>query len=175
LGEGKRITSDNVVLRKVIGGWQVGSILTFGDGTPTNVGTIGDNAGLNQLGSYPNASGISPFPETRTPQRFWIREAIDTTAAELAWLPGNVGRNVLIKPGTRQWDFSAVKRTSIREGHSLEFRMEAFNAGNHPNWNSPSTNARSATTFGVVTSARTMREVQFGLKYLFQSSRDGPR
>jgi len=166
-GDGKPLTSDSVVLRKLISGWQVGSILTFGDGTPTNVATIGDNASLNQLGSYPNASGISPFPDKITPQRFWVREAIDTTAAELAWLPGNVGRNVLIKPGSRQWDFSLVKRTSIREGHSLEFRMEAFNAGNHPNWNSPSTNARSGATFGVVTSARTMREIQFGLKYLF--------
>ena len=73
----------------------------------------------------------------------------------------------VINPGTRVWDFSLAKNTSIREGQSLQFRFEAFNLPNHPNWNPPSTDATSRTTFGVVTSAKTMRELQFGLKYLF--------
>jgi len=74
---------------------------------------------------------------------------------------------VLFKPGTRQWDFSMVKNTSIREGHSLQFRFEAFNFANHPNWNTPSVDPRTVSTFGRITSARTMREMQFGLKYMF--------
>ena len=60
-----------------------------------------------------------------------------------------------------------MKNTAILEGHSLQFRFEAFNAANHPNWNTPGTDARNAATFGRITSARTMRELQFGLKYLF--------
>jgi hypothetical protein len=49
----------------------------------------------------------------------------------------------------------------------LNFRLEAFNAINHPNWKTPSADARNVQTFGVVTSARSMRQLQFALKYLF--------
>jgi hypothetical protein len=77
-----------------------------------------------------------------------------------------VGRNVLTTPGLRQVDFSAMKKFRIRESHSLDFRFEAFNFTNHPNWNSPSADTKS-TTFGVINTARTMRELQFGLKYVF--------
>jgi hypothetical protein len=73
----------------------------------------------------------------------------------------------LLTPGVRQWDFSLVKSAVLREGHSLQFRFEAFNFANHPNWNTPATDARNPATFGKITSARTMRELQFGLKYLF--------
>ena len=66
-----------------------------------------------------------------------------------------------------QWDFSLTKNTTITEGQTLQFRFEAFNFANHPNWNPPGRNIRAPRTFGVVTSARTMRELQFGLKYIF--------
>jgi len=60
-----------------------------------------------------------------------------------------------------------MKNTKIREGHRLEFRFEAFNFSNHPNWNAPSADPLNSAVFGRVTSARTMREMQFGLKYIF--------
>jgi hypothetical protein len=61
-----------------------------------------------------------------------------------------------------------VARTfKILESHSLQFRLEAFNLTNHPNWNTPSANAQTPSTFGVITSARTMRQMQVALKYSF--------
>ena len=64
---------------------------------------------------------------------------------------------------------SAALARNIRlyEKHQLQVRFEAFNAVNHPNWNAPSSDARSASTFGVITSAKTMRDLQFALKYSF--------
>lgn len=59
------------------------------------------------------------------------------------------------------------KNLGIKEGHALQLRCEAFNFGNHPNWNAPPADTRTPATFGVITSARTMRELQFGLKYSF--------
>jgi len=168
LGSGKPFANRRGVADKVLGGWQVGSILTFADGTPQHVGGIGDtNQTTLYEGNRPNATGISPFPEQQTVDRFWNIAAFDTTDPSLNYLFGATGRNVLFKPGTRQWDFSIVKNTSIREGHSLQFRFEAFNFSNHPNWNTPSVDPTTASTFGKVISARTMREMQFGLKYIF--------
>jgi hypothetical protein len=67
-----------------------------------------------------------------------------------------------------------------KEGHTFQFLFEAFNVFNHPNWGMPSLNILSGAVrpgmpstaarqnFGVVTSTSTnMRQIQFGLKYLF--------
>ncbi len=136
-------------------------------GSPTNVGVLGDTASVGRNENYPDATGISPLPQNQTVDQFWNIAAFDATNRELSYRFGTVGSRVLSKPGVRQWDFSLVKNTSIRERHSLQFRFEAFNFPNHPNWNAPSSDARAAATFGKITSARTMRELQLGLKYVF--------
>jgi len=153
-------------LNRVVGGWQVGSIVTFADGTPINVGGIGDTTNT-ELTSLPDATGISPFSIDQTPQHFWNIAAFNATSSQLNYRYGNTARNVLRTPGTRNWDFSVIKNTKIWERQSLQFRFEAFNFANHPNWNPPATNVLSPSTFGVVTSAKTMRDIQAGLKFSF--------
>jgi hypothetical protein len=166
-GPGKPYLSGSNVLGKIAGGWQLGGIITLSEGAPTNVGSIGDSFAVGGLGNRPHATGISPNPDDPSPAGFWNVAAFNTTNPNLSWLAGNAGRNVLIRPGTVQTDLSLARNISIREGHQLQFRFENFNAFNHPNWNSPPTDARNANTFGKITSARTMRELQFGLKYVF--------
>ena len=99
--------------------------------------------------------------------QFWNIAAFNASDPSLNYLAGNAGSRVLTTPGFRQVDGSLTKNFTIREGHSLQFRWEAFNATNHPNWNAPSTDARNAATFGRIVSARTMREMQLALKYIF--------
>jgi len=50
---------------------------------------------------------------------------------------GNEGRNSLIGPHFRQFDFSIFKRTPITEKLNLELRLEAYNLFNHPNFANP--------------------------------------
>jgi hypothetical protein len=64
-GEGKRLASSGV-LGKILGGWQAGSILTFSDGTPINVGQLGDALVIGTP-NVPDATGSSPIPAHRTP------------------------------------------------------------------------------------------------------------
>jgi hypothetical protein len=162
-GAGKRWASQGPVAA-IVGGWQLGGIVTLADGTPINVAQLGDTAGLNTLGNQPDATGISPFPATQTAQQFWNIAALNYSSPDLSWRPGNMGRNTLFAPGTRLADLSLARNIRIRESHQLQFRFEAFNAVNHPNWNAPSSDARSPSNFGVITSAKTMRSLQFALK-----------
>ena len=165
-GKGKPYLGEGV-MAAIAGGWQLGGIVTFADGTPMNVAQLGDTAGLNTLGNQPDATGISPIPTDRSQYRFWNIAAINVTSPDFSWRPGNMGRNTLLRPGTRSADLSLARNIRIAEGHTLNFRFETFNTANHPNWNAPNADARNASTFGVITSAKTMRQLQFALKYLF--------
>ncbi|HXM99722.1 MAG TPA: carboxypeptidase regulatory-like domain-containing protein [Candidatus Dormibacteraeota bacterium] len=50
---------------------------------------------------------------------------------------GNEGRNSLVGPNFRQFDFTIHKNTSLTEHVKLELRLEAYNLFNHPNFASP--------------------------------------
>ena len=65
-----------------------------------------------------------------------------------------------------------MKDFRITETHALQFRMEMFNAPNHPAWNSPSAgwgsnNQTAATGFGRIRGTSQLRQIQFALKYHF--------
>ncbi len=59
-----------------------------------------------------------------------------------------------------------MKTTKVREGVDLQFRAEAFNVFNHPNFDLPD-NFLGSPTFGQILSAENPRHIQFGLKLLF--------
>lgn len=153
-------------LKTILGGWQAGGILTVSEGPPANVGNIGDR---NDTGTsnFPDATGISPVVVNPTAERFWEVAAFDTTNPELSYLYGNSGRNTLPLPGFQTLDLILSKETVIGERHRLQFRVEAFNSLNHPNWNPPGSNPRNTRNFGFVFGAKEMREIQLGVKYLF--------
>ncbi|MGB9073761.1 MAG: TonB-dependent receptor [Terriglobales bacterium] len=50
---------------------------------------------------------------------------------------GNLGRNSLVGPTYKQWDFALYKNTAITERVKLQLRAEFFNILNHPNFSSP--------------------------------------
>jgi hypothetical protein len=80
---------------------------------------------------------------------------------------GNVGRNTLIGPRILNWDASTHKDFNFTEKQRLEFRWEAFNLMNHPNWGNPNTNILSSA-FGTIGGTRTnMRQMQLALKFIF--------
>jgi hypothetical protein len=83
---------------------------------------------------------------------------------------GNAGQSIVNGPGQVNADFSLGKRTRVgglREGAELAFRVEFYNAMNHPQFANPGTTFRTAS-FGVITqTAVAPRLIQFGLKYQF--------
>lgn len=165
-GKGLSMLNGGGALAAVLGGWQVGSIISLSDGSPRTVGSIGQRHDTGDQ-NYPDATGVSPFLEHPTAERFWNIEAFDAGNPELRYRVGNVGRTTLLSPGFANWDFSLMKDFPVREGQRLQFRFEAFNFSNHPNWRPPVNNVRNARRFGRIWGAKTMRELQFGLKYIF--------
>jgi hypothetical protein len=88
------------------------------------------------------------------------------------YIYGNSGRNILVGPGTKQVDFSLFKDFPFNENASrrLQFRAEAFNVLNTPQFNNPNAQIGNAAV-GTITSAgapllfqRTSREIQLALK-----------
>ena len=70
-------------------------------------------------------------------------------AGPLTW--GNLGRYIARGPHEWETELALSKRTPINERFTLNFRAEAFNLLNHPNYGNPVTNFSSGA-FGRITS-----------------------
>ena len=180
-GKDKRFGIANRALDAVAGGWQTGGILTMQTGIPGTLSIGGvDNAATSDGGyDRPIATGVSPYLSGKTPSR-WLNPAAFIEAPPGFF--GNVGRNTIQGPGIFNIDMEIHKqfRMPYRENHIVQFRLEAFNVLNHPNWGMPGLNILSGAAFpgqpgtnahqnfGVVGGTQTiMRQLQLGLKYSF--------
>src|SRR5260370_40637839 len=84
---------------------------------------------------------------------------------------GNAGRNILDEPGWDVWDINLHKDTSITERIKTEFRLEMYNAFNHPHFQRPNSTV-GVSGFGQITSQPDIgngapRSIQLGLKLLW--------
>jgi hypothetical protein len=80
---------------------------------------------------------------------------------------GNAGVALFDAPGQKTWDFALFKQFRFRERHRIQFRWEAFNFLNTPQFSAPGRTFGNAD-FGRISSTITgNREMQFGLKYSF--------
>lgn len=113
-----------------------------------------DNASTGSGGyDRPDATGVSPYLANPTPSRYFSLDAfVEAPAGQF----GNVGRNAIIGPGIIGFDCEVHKtfKMPYKEGHALQFRMEAFNFLNHPSWGMPSLNILN----GATVSGKTARD-----------------
>lgn len=176
IGKGRAMNIDNGFANALIGGWQLGSIVTLQKGFPFTVTQSGDPSNTGGQFDRPTATGAAAMIDGRNTNQ-WLNPAAFVFNADGTF--GNVGRNVGTSPGIFGWDFSALKNFQMpfSEKHQLQFRFEGFNFPNHPNFNNPDSNInsgpRSAVTglgsnFGVIRGVRgNMRNLQLGLRYTF--------
>jgi len=115
-------------------------------------------------GDRPNLIG-DPYSTAQSPNSWFNTTAF---APQSLYTLGNVGRNTMFGPPTKNVDFSAFKNFQLKERTSLQFRAEFFNVLNHPNFGQPG-NSLGTATFGVVSSTgnNLSRNVQMALKLLF--------
>jgi hypothetical protein len=77
-----------------------------------------------------------------------------------------VGRNILDAPGFRDVDLGIFRDFTIAERFKFQFRAESTNAFNMVSLNAPSLTL-SSSSFGSISSANTMRQIQLGLRLHF--------
>ncbi len=169
-GKGRSMLADNGLLTTLLSGWQTYGIVTLQSGRPFTVALLSEidnsNTGRSNLGfganDRPNVIG-DPSLSHRTPDQWF-------NTAAFAFSPfgtfGDAGRNILDGPGFQNVNASLMKTTRLKEGLDLQFRAEAFNLFNHPNFDLPD-NFLGSPTFGRILSAQSPRHIQFGLKLLF--------
>jgi len=167
-GKGRRWVDRGGVPNAFVGGWQIASIFTLQAGRPLTVVSGRDVANVGGGSTQrPDATGEPvALPRGDHDSSYYFNTAAFKMPTPYNY--GNVGRNTLIGPGLISWDFSAGKNfPGFREGHQLRFRLEAFNFPNRPNFGFPSSSLLSASFGRISGTATTMREIQFGLKYVF--------
>ncbi|MGA7379109.1 MAG: TonB-dependent receptor [Candidatus Sulfotelmatobacter sp.] len=155
-GHDKRWLTENTPWRAILGDWQWSGDWTIASGlpfTPRIVGNIGNlNAGINgtqRPDLVPGQSVSLPNPS--------VREWFNTAAFVLPTGPyGDARRNSIIGPGTKVFDMAFTKIIPLKESRVLEFRAQATNIFNIPNYSSIDTSVTSPT-FGRVTGVGAMR------------------
>ena len=152
---------------RVLGNWQFNSIISVRSGQPytpiMNVDTANIGTTAAQTRARPNLVG-NPNLSNPTPQQ-WFNTAAFASPAQYTF--GTAGRNILRTQASQDFDLSLFREDKVTERIKLQFRVEAFNALNHPVFGIPQTTFTSPT-FGVVsTTIGNARQIQLGLKMIF--------
>jgi carboxypeptidase family protein len=165
---------------KLLGGWTLSGVSQFQTGQPLTIATSDDFAGVGPgsgsqfwiiKGDPVLSRGEQKYSQNNSDANFYFAvknpdgSAIFTRPAAGAFSTQNA-RGVVYGPGFQNHNIGLLKDFAITERHKVQFRAEAFNWVNHPNWNNPNTTPTSAS-FGKVQDKSGSRELQFALRYSF--------
>ncbi len=144
--------------------WSFNGIVTYQTGFPFTVTQAGNQQNTSAGTQRPNyVPGQDPHLAHPDPSLWFNINAFQ--AAVLQY--GSVGRNILRQPGIKTWDVGLFKEFPVSEGRRFQFRAEAFNLYNTPQFNAPSAQL-GAPGFGQITGTwLSNRQLQLGLKFLF--------
>lgn len=172
-------------LKVLVSGWRANGLTSFRSGTP-----LGILAAPNDLSTYfgaggyyqngvgqgtirPNVvPGCNKLPSGSAHDRVnagaWFNKACFVSPGQFAF--GNESRldNQLRRHGVNNFDFSAMKATSLGDRATLTFTAEFFNIFNRVQFSAPSTAAYDGGNYGKVTAQyNNPRQIQFGLRLAF--------
>ena len=156
------------LLHAFAGSWRASGILMLQSGAPftVNLSSAADIANIGLVGGNnlerPNLVG-DPNAGPKTPEQWFNTSAF---ALPAPYTFGTVGRNDVLEPGLENLDLSLQKEWIAHEKFTMQFRLDVFNALNHPNFNLPG-RIFGASNFGVISSAQDPRELQFAAKLVF--------
>jgi hypothetical protein len=144
-------------------GWQIAGSVQASTGSPFTPRTTNSNINLGEA-TRPNRIRNGSL-DNPTPERWFDRSAFPVVPTG-SYLFGNSGRNILTGPGSIATNLALSKKFKIKEHGNLQFRWEAFNATNHPNFRLPNSSVDTVQG-GIISAADGGRTMQLALKYVF--------
>jgi hypothetical protein len=166
------VPSNHAFAKATLGGWSFDTTLHAQSAAPVDI--IGANvvnpADGTLVGNRPNVIAGVPLyiDDPALPGGRAINRAAFSLPA--AGQFGNLGRNVVRGFGAWQIDTALRREFKLKESLRLQFRAEAFNLLNHPNFGSIQTTL-TAANFGQATN--TLNQQLGGISQLYQIG--GPR
>lgn len=148
----------------ILGGWQIGGLLSFYSGLPVphTINVNNQNLGGSVRGDWVRNPNLPS--SDRTIDRWFDTGFVVPSAPGVV---SNAGRNLIYGPGRRNLDVTVARTFRLPfEGHLLQFRFESFNFTNTPNFGPPAAGVGTPTA-GRITTAEDPRRIQFALKYNF--------
>jgi trimeric autotransporter adhesin len=168
-GKNKAFLSQSALWNQIAGGWQINSVYMFQTGFPLSVF---QNQNFNSVFGNglmrPNRSGFAPETEGRLQDRLdsYLNANAFTTAPQFTF--GNVPRTLSYRsPGTVNWDLSLLKTFTVMERFKGQFRAEATNAFNTPQFNGPNTAFGNANFGRITQQANFPRYIQLGVRITY--------
>ena len=164
--------NSNAVLRHIFNGWSFSPIIKIRSGLPFTV--TNGNVDANLDGNTNDRAQLVGDPHLAHPTaQMWFNTAAFAQNKVVTGVAtdGNSARNLLYGPGYKTVDLAISRDFNLTERVKLRFRAEATNAFNHPNLGQPGASVPAAgttsTSFGVISSAGSMRKMQFGVRLSF--------
>jgi hypothetical protein len=169
------IDSAGGAVAALVNGWSVSGVTTVQSGRPFSItdsrgGTVFGSNSYGQFAAGKNASDGQLNGDTRDRLNRYFDTSIFVAPPRVGDGTGfgNAGRNIFRGPGQVNFDMALVKLFSMPRGRQLEFRTEAFNIFNTPQFANPGSNAAVPSTFGVISQTVVAPRIfQLALKYRF--------
>jgi hypothetical protein len=162
-GKGQKWMNHSGVADIVLGGWQMNGVLFSQSGlwfSPV-LQTSTTNTGTSSRPSL--VPGVkTPYPKTIAT---WFLPTAFTTPAPYTY--GNAGRNILLGPGRTNYDTSLFKTFPIHESLQVQFRVEAFNVFNHPQFGYPNSTVGNAQVGQITSIVGNARNLQASVRIQF--------
>jgi hypothetical protein len=155
------------ILRTLLNGWQISAIVSLQSGLPVNITTGADTNLDGNNNDRVNVVGdpyLDPHRSRALTTAAWFNTAAFAKPANGA--DGNLARNLIDRPGSKDVDMGLFRNFKIVERVTLQARGEFTNAFNLVSLGAP-TATLSSSQFGQVRSANSMRQVQLGLRLTF--------
>ena len=152
-------------LRHLVGNWSLGTVVTWQSGPPVTVRTQTNTTQASSAAAQ--RADVIRDPNLPSDQRT-IYRWFDTDAFRqpATYQFGNQGVGLVRADGRVNINTSFIRNFNVTEGKQLQFRGEMFNIINHPNFGLPA-HIFEGPGFGIISSARPARQIQFGLRLTF--------
>ena len=142
----------------LLAGWKLSDMTTIQSGSSL---TFGLSTSHNGLATRPDV--LAPLTYDHELLEWFGTKSFAQPAPGFF---GNAGVGTVLSPGLSNYNVALYKDFRMNERFTLQFRSEFFNAFNHPNFGSPSTNF-GAGGFGQITSMKSPLIGELVLKLRF--------